>query len=168
MIESRASSSVSNPPPIPSTAGISGPRPTLGSLLTPPFLVILLNYSIFSLLEVSLTAVLPLYLAAPFEFGGLEFTPSQIGICLATLGLLNGATQVMYFARIHACWGSKKMLRAGMLAFAAIFALFPVVSWMAKSGNIGFGVWIILIMQAAMFPIAMMISSAYTPYFSLF
>jgi hypothetical protein len=140
----------------------SGPRPTLRSLITPPFLVILLNYSIFSLLEVSLNAVLPLYLAAPFEYGGLEFSPSQIGICLAILGLLNGTIQVMYFADIHACWGSKKMLRAGMLAYAIIFALFPVVSWMAKGGSMGIGVWIILILQAAMFPTAMMISSAYT------
>jgi hypothetical protein len=131
-------------------------------------LVILLNFSIFSLLEVSLNAVLPLYLAAPFEFGGLGFSPSQIGVCLAILGVLNGSAQVMYFAKIHACWGSKKMLRAGMLAYAAIFALFPVVSWMAKSGNVGIGVWIILMMQAAMFPTAMMISSAYSSAFGMF
>lgn len=51
------------------------------------------------------------------------------------------------------------MLRAGMLAYAAIFALFPVVSWMARSGSVGIGVWMVLVLQAAMFPTAMMISS---------
>ncbi|KAF8591244.1 MFS general substrate transporter [Ramaria rubella] len=162
LIESRASSSVSNPPPIQSTPVLGGPRPTLRSLITPPLMIILLNYSIFSLLEVSLTAVLPLYLAAPFEFGGLGFSPSQIGVCLAVLGVFNGTTQVMYFASIHAVWGSKKMLRAGMLAYAAIFALFPLVSWLAKKGSVGVGVWIILMLQAGMFPTASMVSSCIT------
>jgi hypothetical protein len=162
LIESRASSAVSNSvPPAPVIARVKAP--SLRSLLTPPLIIILINYAIFSLLEVALFAVLPIFLAAPLSLGGLGFTPATIGMCLAMLGLWNGSVQVLYFAKIHAHWGSKKVLRTGMLAYTAIFMLFPVVNWMARRGGVGFGVWMTLITQMVLFPAAMMISSAYPP-----
>ena len=102
--------------------------------------------------------MLPIFLAAPLALGGLGFTPSTIGLCLAALGCFNGTVQVLCFARVHARWGGRRVVRTGMLAYAAIFMLFPVVGGLARRG--GAGVWLALGLQAALVPPAMMISSA--------
>jgi MFS family permease len=120
-----------------------------------------MNYAVFACLEVAISSILPIFLSSPNELGGLGFNPSQIGIFMATVGTYNSVFQVLFFARIHARWGSRRMLQTGMIAFFTLFFSFPICIWTTKGGHMTFGTWIILILQVGIFPVAMMVASAY-------
>ncbi|KAF8524396.1 MFS general substrate transporter [Hysterangium stoloniferum] len=157
LIESRSNSSSSHPP-VPPTVS----RPSIRSLLTRSLVTVLMNYAVFSCLEVAIASILPIFLSSPGELGGLGFNPSQIGIFISTIGAYNCVFQVCLFARLQARWGSRCILQAGMLGFAAIFLSFPLCIWTMKDGNMRFGTWIILILQIGLFPMAMMSASCIT------
>jgi MFS family permease len=67
--------------------------------------------------------------------------PAKIGTILSVYGILNGLTQVFFFARIHDRFGSKWTFTAGIVAALPVFASFPIINALAKSQGVGIMVW---------------------------
>ncbi|EIM90950.1 MFS general substrate transporter [Stereum hirsutum FP-91666 SS1] len=114
------------------------------ALLVPRVLIASANYASLSLMDIAYRAVQPLFFSTPIEMGGLGLSPPVIGYLLAFFGLFNGLFQIFFFARINDHFGTKKVFVAGMLTFIPVFALFPIMSALAKEAQaVTTLVWII-------------------------
>jgi len=122
-------------------------KPSFRSLLTPRVIIAAGNYASLSLVDVAFRAIQPLFLSTPIELGGLGMPPSTIGKILSVYGILNGLFQVLFFARIHDYWGSKKLFTVGIASAFPIFAAFPLMSYLAKMHGVGTAVWAIIAFQ---------------------
>jgi hypothetical protein len=116
-------------------------------LLTGPVLLSIANYGMLAILDISLGALQPLFFSTPIEFGGLGFSPARIGLVLGLFGILNGIFQGIFFARIVNWWGLRRTFMISMLSFVFIFALFPVISTLARKYGVGTEVWIAIVVQ---------------------
>jgi hypothetical protein len=122
-------------------------RHSFRSLLTPRVIIAAGNYASLSLVDVAFRAIQPLFLSTPIELGGLGMPPSTIGKILSAYGILNGVFQVLFFARIHQYWGSKKVFVVGIASAFPLFATFPLLSYLAKSQGLSSTVWAIVASQ---------------------
>jgi len=52
-------------------------------------------------------------------------------------GLLNGVFQLMFFARIHALLGTKRLFVGGLFCGIPMFVLFPVTNALARAYGVG-------------------------------
>lgn len=68
-----------------------------------------------------------------------------IGLWMACFGIFNGLIQALYFAPLVNRLGPKTLLRIGHATFIPLFALFPVINWIAQQYGINWLVWIALI-----------------------
>lgn len=122
---------------------------TLRSILVPPVLLSVANYGTLCLLDIAYRAIQPLFFSTPIALGGLGFTPATIGLVLGIYGLMNGSFQAVFFARVVRYWGPKRVFMAGMLCFVPLFAMFPVISALARSNGVTAIVWAAIILQLA-------------------
>jgi hypothetical protein len=129
--------------PIPKPAA---PVP-LRSLLTPRVIIAAGNYAFLSLVDIAFRAIQPLFYSTPIELGGLGMPPSTIGQILSVYGILNGVFQVLFFARIHDYWGSKKVFVIGIASAFPAFAAFPLMSYLAKTQGLSTTVWAVVAFQ---------------------
>jgi len=145
---------------------VPGPlsRPSLRALLTRPMIIILINYGIFCIHDITVSSIVPLFLAAPLKAGGLALSTGQIGFCLAMISFYNSVFQIFVFARMESRWGSKKLARGGMITMAVIYLIFPIHAWMAKSGSLGFMTWLLLLIQCTVLPFGLVGVSEYSFY----
>jgi MFS family permease len=125
----------------------SATQVSLRSLLTPRVLIAAGNYAFLSLVEIAFRAIQPLFFSTPIELGGLGMSPSTIGQILSAYGVLNGVFQVLFFARIHDYWGSKKVFVAGIVSAFPVFAAFPLMSYIAKTQGLSTMVWAVVAFQ---------------------
>lgn len=125
----------------------SAPSVPLRSLLTSRVIIAAGNYAFLSLVDIAFRAIQPLFYSTPIELGGLGMPPSTIGQILSTYGILNGVFQVLFFARIHDYWGSKKVFTIGMASAFPAFAAFPLMSYLAKTQGLSIMVWVIVVFQ---------------------
>ena len=116
-------------------------------LLIRPVIVAGGNYAMLSLVDIAYRAVQPLFLSTPIALGGLGLAPHEIGQILSLFGLLNGLTQVFFFASIHDYLGSKKTFMIGIASMFLLFASFPLISWLAQTQGLGVWVWIGVVLQ---------------------
>ncbi|KAG5636012.1 hypothetical protein H0H81_009392 [Sphagnurus paluster] len=91
------------------------------------------NYVSLAFLNISLNALLPLFLAMPIEIGGLGFKPATIGYIMGSYGAFCGLFQACYFAKIIRCLGERKTFVLGISTFCPIFLLFPLMNISAKA-----------------------------------
>ncbi|KAJ7671505.1 major facilitator superfamily domain-containing protein [Mycena polygramma] len=127
----------------PPTVGLvkrTGPRP-LRELLVFPVIISVSNYVALGFLNTTLGALLPLFLAMPIEIGGLGLSPPKIGLILSAYGLATGLFQVVFFARFVHRFGEKRVFINGLITCLPVFALFPVMSMIARHFGISFVVW---------------------------
>ncbi|KAI0316457.1 MFS general substrate transporter [Amylostereum chailletii] len=117
------------------------------ALLVPRVLVAAGNYASLSLVDIAYRAVQPLFFSTPVELGGLGLSPPTIGLILSAFGIINGIFQVFFFARIHDHWGTKNVFIAGISSCIPVFALFPVMNFLAREQGIGHAVWAIVALQ---------------------
>jgi MFS family permease len=103
-------------------------------------------------------ALLPLFYSSPIEYGGLNLSPSTIGILLGTFGLANGVFQAFFFAKFVKRWGAKNVFITGMSSFLPIFLLFPVMNLLARRWGVSPLVWVAVAFQLA---IAMVMDMSY-------
>ena len=89
----------------------------------------------------------PLFFSTPIELGGLGMSPSTIGKILSIYGILNGAFQILLFAKIHDLWGSEKVFRVGMASLFPAVAAFPVMNYLAKKQGLSFTVCFVIVFQ---------------------
>ncbi|KDQ11871.1 hypothetical protein BOTBODRAFT_34961 [Botryobasidium botryosum FD-172 SS1] len=151
-----------NPTNEPSTTDATAPPSTsLRDLLTKNVLVALLNYALLALLDISFTAVQPLFLATPRNAGGLGLGPAKIGTILGALGFANGVVQVLCFSRAVRLLGARNLYAIGMSCYALMFSALPVMHAMARTapeGELPRSVWAVLGAQLALCIMANMAS----------
>ncbi|KAJ7679068.1 major facilitator superfamily transporter [Mycena polygramma] len=121
----------------------TGPRP-LRDLFIFPVIISVSNYVALWFLNTTLAALLPLFLAMPLEIGGLALSPPTIGLILSAYGLATGLFQALFFARFVRRFGEKRVFMNGMMTCLPVFALFPLMSIIARRAGISFVVWILL------------------------
>jgi hypothetical protein len=105
----------------------------LRSLLIPTIVIPIANYAVLAFLDVSLLALLPLFLSTPIYLGGLGFAPSSIGSWLALLGFMNGIFQTLFFAKIVVWLGPKRLFCVSVSCLAPAMTMFPIMSWLVHS-----------------------------------
>ena len=119
----------------------------LRSLLTPRVLIAAGNYASLSLVEMAFRAIQPVFLSTPINLGGLGLSPASIGTLLSGQGILNGITQVFFFAQIHDRWGSKKTFIAGISTIIPGIIMYPVANTLARTQGYGIAVWAAVAIQ---------------------
>ncbi|KAF9468194.1 member of major facilitator superfamily multidrug-resistance, DHA1 sub-family [Collybia nuda] len=134
---------------IPAPSKDEKPMP-LRSLLTPQVIIAAGNYASLSLVEIAYRAIQPLFFSTPIDVGGLGLPPPTIGNILSIYGVLNGAFQVFFFAKIHNYWGSKKVFMAGLFCAFPVFGTFPLINYLARSQGLSTTVWAIVAFQTVM------------------
>ena len=134
-------------PPEVST-GISG-------ILTHRVLLAIVNFGFLAFLEISLCAVLPLFLASSSIVGGLGLSPPSIGTVLGGLGLVNGLIQILLFAPAHNFLGTRLLYTFGVAVFAVIYGLMALITQWVKEcdGCIGWQSWALLSIIGLLCPI---------------
>jgi len=131
------------------------PLPIRKLLVHYPVMISVSNYVVLAFLNITLNALLPLFLAMPLDIGGLDFDPPKIGYLIGSYGAGSAIFQAFYFARIVRHFGEKKIFVAAISTFLPVFSLLPVINLIAKSnGKDSLGVWflitIVLMMLAFM------------------
>ncbi|KAH8991319.1 MFS general substrate transporter [Lactarius hatsudake] len=121
----------------------------LRRLMTRPVLLSVLNYATLSLVDIAYRAMQPLFLSTPVSNGGLGLAPPAIGRILMYFGILNAIFQLIFFARIHALLGTKKLFIGGLLCGIPMFVLFPVTSALARAYGVGRVVYLSVALQIA-------------------
>jgi hypothetical protein len=120
----------------------------LRSLLTRSVVITIANLTMLAFLGISLMALLPLFLSTPIDLGGVGFTPSSIGSCLALFGIVNGVFQALCFANIVNWLGPKRVFCLSVLCLAPVMVTFPVISWLARArGVVDHAVMFVLLSQ---------------------
>ena len=127
----------------------------LRELLVYPVVISISNYVFLAFLNISLSALLPLFLAMPLEIGGLNLSPPIIGCIIGSYGAASAIFQAIYFARIVRHWGERRIFIVAMSTFMPVFLLLPLINFVARGwGQLSFGVCILvgilLIMIASM------------------
>ncbi|KAF8441539.1 MFS general substrate transporter [Boletus edulis BED1] len=117
----------------------------LSELLSAPRVLRIANYGVLAALEIAVYSLQPLFYSTPIEYGGLGFTPMQIGLWMACFGICNGLFQALCFAPLVYRLGPKTLLRIGHLCFIPIFSLFPIINWIAQQCGLNWLVWVALI-----------------------
>ncbi|KAJ7911437.1 major facilitator superfamily domain-containing protein [Mycena leptocephala] len=120
-----------------------GPLP-LRELFIFPVIISISNYGSLSFLNISFAALLPLFLAMPIEIGGLGLPPKTIGLILATYGAITGLFQVSFFSLLVRRFGERRVFLSGLSTCIPIFALFPIMSLIAKESGLSFMIWIFM------------------------
>ncbi|KAH9855872.1 MFS general substrate transporter [Lenzites betulinus] len=123
-----------------------GPLP-LRKVLNRRVIISVANYAVLAMMEIGFIAMLPLFLATPIPLGGLGLAPPTIGFILGTFGMLNGAFQALFFAKLMDRLGPKYLYQQGLLTFIPLFLLFPVMSLYAKAYGITGTLWALVILQ---------------------
>jgi hypothetical protein len=127
----------------------------LRGLLVYPVVISISNYVCLAFLNISLNALLPLFLAMPLEIGGLNLSPPIIGYIIGSYGAASAIFQAIYFASIVRRWGERRVFIAAMSTFLPVFLLLPLINFVARGwGQLSIGVCILvgilLIMIASM------------------
>jgi hypothetical protein len=95
-------------------------------------------------LNISLTALMPLFFAMPVELGGLGFDPLVIGYIIGSYGLFTGIFQVLCFSKITSVLSEHFIFVVGILAYLPVFMAFPVMNVYAQKFGITSVVWILI------------------------
>jgi MFS family permease len=120
----------------------------LRSLLTPSIVIPIANYAMLAFLDITLLALLPLFFSTPNYLGGLEFSPSSIGLCLALCAVVGGFFQALFFAKIVDRFGPKRVLCFSVSCFALAMVVFPIMSWLVHTrGAVDHAIMIPLLCQ---------------------
>jgi hypothetical protein len=134
--------------------------PPLSALLTAPVLTAVLNYSLLALSEISLTAIIPVYLAS----SPLSLTPWAIGVFMGGMGIANGVFQALCTAALVERWGAKRIYQVAICAFFPLWALFPLAVNVASATDAGphqWTVWLLAVIGVVLVTIVEMSFSAY-------
>ncbi|KAK2460149.1 hypothetical protein APHAL10511_007828 [Amanita phalloides] len=130
----------------------------LRSLLTRRVVVAAANYASLSLLDISFRAIQPVFFSTSIEDGGLGLSPATIGNILSVFGILNGIFQIFFFAKINDKFGSKSIFILGVVSGLPLFALFPVINYLARIQSYSLALWFAIALQVV---ISILTSVAY-------
>ncbi|KAG2127825.1 MFS general substrate transporter [Suillus cothurnatus] len=121
---------------------------SLRSLLTPAVVIPIANYAIFSFLEISRRALVPLFFSTPTYIGGLGFDPSAIGYWLALFGIMDGVFQALLFAKLVDRLGPKRLFSMSVSSYALLMVVLSIMSWLVRArGGVDYAVKFALLCQ---------------------
>jgi MFS family permease len=113
----------------------------LRQLLSFPVVISVSNYVLLAFLNISATALLPLFLHMPLTMGGLALEPHQIGYIMGVYGGGTGLIQMVFFARVVRRFGVRSIFVWSTSSFIPMFLIFPVISTITKHQGISALVW---------------------------
>ncbi|KAF8524888.1 major facilitator transporter [Hysterangium stoloniferum] len=124
------------------------PATSLYTLLTPRVLVVIINYSLLAIVDISFYVLQPLFLSTPIIHGGLGMSPSIIGTCIAGFGIGNGLITAFFFAPLIKRVGAQRLATISLASYFGTFALFPIMNMLARHhGGLSSSVWLAFMMQ---------------------
>ena len=103
--------------------------PQLKAVITAPVIKAVLNYSLLSLCEISILAILPIYLAS----SPLSLTPREIGIFMVGTGISSATSQILCTNAAVKQWGAKRMYQVSICAYFPLWMLLPIAVSMASA-----------------------------------
>ena len=109
-----------------------------------PVVISILNYTTLALLNISVNALLPLFLHMPLDMGGLDLEPAAIGYIIGVYGGGTGLFQFLFFAKLVRRFGPRRIFVASLSAFIPIFLIFPVINIVAKALGVSLLVWVLV------------------------
>lgn len=119
-------------------------------LLVPDVITALTNMGFLALLDMAAQVLLPLMYSTSIPFGGLGFTPYQIGVILGTWGVINAIVQIGMMGRLIRWFGPRNVYIVSFAALVVVFGAYPVLSWLAKrAGRVDGYVWAVIVVQLA-------------------
>ncbi|THU83159.1 MFS general substrate transporter [Dendrothele bispora CBS 962.96] len=113
----------------------------LRNLFIYPVVISISNYVVLAFLNIAFNALLPLFMSMPLKIGGLNLPPSMIGYIMGSYGAATGIFQFFFFSKIIRYLGERRVFLNGMMTFPILFALFPLMSLIAKNYGINFIIW---------------------------
>ena len=119
--------------------------PPLMALLTAPVVITVLNYALLALIDISFTAILPVYLAS----SPLSLTPRAIGFSIGGMGVFNGIFQALFTAALVERWGAKRIYQVSIFAFFPLWALFPIAVRLAATHDSDLYPWSLWLVACA-------------------
>ena len=110
------------------------------------------NYALLALVDISFASLYPVFLSTPIELGGLGLDPPMIGTLVSVFGTLGGVFTVFFFSPMTDYFGVKCVYLMGISAAVPCFALFPIISYLARNSTSGLGmaVWVAVGTQLAL------------------
>ena len=105
------------------------------------------NYLFLAFIDMAFLSLQPLFFATPVDLGGLGLPPPTIGLYLGIFGLLSGTVQALFFSKAVRIFGLKKLFIMGLFCFIPLFALFPVISLLAREWGLSPAVWTLVASQ---------------------
>jgi MFS family permease len=97
--------------------------------------------------DISVLVLQPLFYSTDIENGGLGLDTPTIGLWLGISGLINGSIQALFFAKLVARFGIKRVLISGILAFIPLYAMFPVINHFVRVFGMSWRIWALLMFQ---------------------
>jgi hypothetical protein len=122
----------------------------LRAVLTRPVVLSVVNYATIALLEVVSLSLIPLIWSTSVEFGGLNLSPTSIGLGMSVYGCMSGLFQFALFPRVVGHFGPRRVIIASIAASAVVYAMFPFESLSlrhAVGGGPGVIMWLLIFLQ---------------------
>lgn len=116
----------------------------LRQIIVWPVIISVSNYVSLAFLNICMNALLPLFFAMPIEIGGLGLSPPTIGFLMGLYGAGCGVFQGLFFSRIVERFGEKRVFMFGVSLFIPMFAMFPVISCVARWYGLCTSVWVLV------------------------
>ncbi|TFY61951.1 hypothetical protein EVJ58_g4187 [Rhodofomes roseus] len=144
-------------------AGADGPRPVapiasgktssseplpLRALLIPRVIISAGNYALLAVVDISYRSVLPVWMSTPIALGGLGLSPQAIGAILSVYGITNGTLQILTFSKLTDHFGAKRIYVYGLIAAFPVFALMPVINFVAREEGHSVNMWALIALQS--------------------
>ncbi|KAH9974962.1 member of major facilitator multidrug-resistance DHA1 sub-family [Lactifluus volemus] len=122
----------------------------LRAVLTRAVAISVLNYATLALLEIVALSLIPLIWSTSVEYGGLNFSPASIGLCISVYGFMSGIFQFIFFPRLVGRFGPRWVLVASIAAYAVVYSMFPFEN-LALRYAVGDGssmtLWLLIFLQ---------------------
>jgi hypothetical protein len=122
----------------------------LRAVLTKAVMISVLNYATLALLDIVALSLIPLIWSTSVEFGGLNFSPASIGLCISVYGFMSGVFQFIFFPRLVGRFGPRWVLFASIAAYAVVYTMFPLEN-LASRYAVGDGssttLWLLIFLQ---------------------
>ena len=111
----------------------------LRALLTRPVVVSIANYCVIALLEVTAGTLIPLVWSTSVELGGLNMSPTAIGLWISGYGFMNGIFQFVALPRFIGRFGPRRVFITSVLCHFPFYIMFPFGNLALRLSNSSYG-----------------------------
>jgi hypothetical protein len=87
------------------------------------------------LIEMEVTALIPLVWSTSIELGGLGMSPASIGLWMTGCGLLSGIIQLVVLPRLERRIGPRSVFITSICCFFPVYVMFPLENLAARHSS---------------------------------